>query len=394
MSVRKRSWRDKQGRAHEKWMVHIEHSWPDGRKQTIRKVSPVQTKRGAEQYERELRKLLVSGQWEEENNKKKTPTLEGFVEEFIAFQATLNKATVIDNKRSVLQHHLLPAFGKQRLDKIDERAIDTYKVEKLGTGLAPQTINLQLKLLGRMLRVARKWKLLREIPEIGLLKARKSSFDFLDFEESERFLAAAARHMPAWHPYMVVAIRTGLRVGEMVALRWREDIDLERGRLRVQQSYSRKGEFTSPKNDRARELPLSWDAIEALRKQRGQSTGELVFSGEAGVLNDHATNYAIEKICELGEMRRLHNHVLRHSFASHAVMHGIPIRQVQEWLGHASIVMTMRYAHLAEGHGDELIQRLAPAPKPAASPRPQAARSQHKGSTGKSASPNSPSQPA
>ena len=55
MSVRKRRWRDKQGRQHEKYMVHIQHTWPDGRKQTIRKVSPVQTKRGAERYERELR---------------------------------------------------------------------------------------------------------------------------------------------------------------------------------------------------------------------------------------------------------------------------------------------------------------------------------------------------
>ena len=61
MTVRKRKWSDKAGRQHEKWMIHIEHTWPDGRKQTIRKVSPMQTKRGAEQYERELRQQLVSG---------------------------------------------------------------------------------------------------------------------------------------------------------------------------------------------------------------------------------------------------------------------------------------------------------------------------------------------
>lgn len=74
-------------------------------------------------------------------------------------------------------------------------------------------------------------------------------------------------------------------------------------------------------------------------------------------------------------MRLFNNHMLRHSFASHAVMRGIPIRQVQEWLGHGSIVVTMRYAHLAEGVGDSLIQRLAPAP---AAGR---AKPQHKDST-------------
>ena len=55
--------------------------------------------------------------------------------------------------------------------------------------------------------------------------------DFLTFDECERFLAAAREHVPDWFPYLEVAARTGLRVGEMLALRWREDIDLERGRL-------------------------------------------------------------------------------------------------------------------------------------------------------------------
>jgi integrase len=384
MSVRKRKWRDKQGRQHEKWMIHIEHTWPGGRKETIRKVSPVQTKRGAEQYERELRLQLVSGQWKEAT--KNVPTVAEFADEFLKYQATLNKASGLADKKTLLRVHLLPAFGKIRLDQIDERRIDAYKVAKLayvtprGKTMDPQTINHHLKLLGRMLRVARKWKLIAEVPDISMLKARKAGFDFLDFEETEQFLSYAAEHAPEWHPYLMVAIRTGLRVGEMVALRWREDIDLERGRLRVQQSYSRKNGFTTPKNDKARELPLTWDACEALRAQRSRSTGEHVFPGNEGrVLDDHATNYWIEKIAKLAGLRPLHNHVLRHTFASHAVMRGVPMRQVQEWLGHASIVVTMRYAHLAEGIGEELIQRLAPAKH---TPQSGAARSQHMHGTG------------
>lgn len=50
----------------------------------------------------------------------------------------------------------------------------------------------------------------------------------------------------------------------------------------------------------------------------------------------------------------------RHTFASHAVMRGVPLKLVQEWLGHATIQMTMRYSHLADGLGDEMIKRLAP----------------------------------
>jgi integrase len=368
MSVRKRKWRDKQGRQHTRWMIHIEHSWPDGRKQTIRKISPVQTKRGAEQYEREVRKQLVSGTWKE-GPKKQTPTLEDFAEEFLAYQATLNKASVIDTKRRLLRLHLLPAFGKRRLDQIDERAIDAYTVDKLehitprGKQIEPASVNQHLKLLGRMFRIAHKWKLVREVPQITLLKERKTDFDFLDFEEADAFLAAVAEHRPQWHSYMVVAIRTGLRVGEMVALRW-QDVDLDRGRLQVCRAYSSKTKtFETTKNDKVRELPLTWDAADALRAQRDRVDGELVFAREdGGHFEHHATQYALDKITERIGMRHVHNHVLRHTFASHAVMRGIPIRQVQEWLGHGSIVVTMKYAHLSKGVGDDLIQRLNPKP--------------------------------
>lgn len=106
--------------------------------------------------------------------------------------------------------------------------------------MSPATINLHLKLLGRMLKVARRWRVITESPDIGMLKQRKTEFDFLDFDEAEAFLAGAAEHMPEWYPYLVMALRTGMRVGELVALRWREDVDLDRGRIRVQQSFTTK----------------------------------------------------------------------------------------------------------------------------------------------------------
>ncbi|EDM74262.1 Phage integrase [Plesiocystis pacifica SIR-1] len=366
MSVRKRKWRDKQGRQHERWMVHIEHTWPDGRKQTIRKVSPVQTKRGAEQYERELRKQLVSGEILKGGAKRrKVPTLKEFSEEFLAYQATMNKPGVIDWKKSILRTHLLPALGRRRLDAIDERVIDAFKVSQSQLELAPKTVNDHLKLLGRMLRVAKRWKLISEVPEIVLPKLAAPSFDFLDFKEAKLFLEGAWAYElygGMWPIYMVVAMRTGLRLGEMKSLRWREDLDLDRGRVRVQRSHSDKHGFASPKNGKSRDVPLTLDALEALRSWRGQARGELVFSqlSSGEPLRHRQPNNAVKAIAKSVGLRQIHTHVLRHTFASHAVMRGIPMRQVQEWLGHSSIVVTMRYAHLADGMGDAMIQRLDP----------------------------------
>ena len=162
---------------------------------------------------------------------------------------------------------------------------------------------------------------------------------------------------------MVFAVRTGLRIGEIVVLRWNEDIDLERGRVRVQRSYNRDNGILTTKNDEIREVPLTWDAIEALKTQR-ERVGpkcELVFPGpRGGLLPSQTSNEALKKIGAVIEMPSISNHKLRHTFASHAVMRGIPIRQVQEWLGHGDIHETMRYAHLSQSVGDEMIRRLAP----------------------------------
>jgi integrase len=81
---------------------------------------------------------------------------------------------------------------------------------------------------------------------------------------------------------VVVAVPTGLRVGELVALRWRQDVDLDRGRLRVQRSYHPENGVSTTKNDKIRELPLTWDAIDALHVERSRAKGELVFPGEDG----------------------------------------------------------------------------------------------------------------
>jgi site-specific recombinase XerD len=120
-------------------------------------------------------------------------------------------------------------------------------------------------------------------------------------------------------------------------------------------------------------------ALRLADKSELQRDCELVFRGDDGeVLAAYIANRALQKIAEAIDMRHVHNHLLRHTFASHAVMRGIPMRQIQEWLGHGSTVVTMRYAHLAHGIGDDLIRRLAPALQDERDTPHEAARLQHK----------------
>jgi integrase len=244
----------------------------------------------------------------------------------------------------VLNIHLLGFFAGKQLDQISVREIERYKAAKLQEGLAKKTINNHLGVLGKLLRVAHEWDLLGQIPKIKLLRAPKPAFRFLDFEEAER-LIEAARSEPLWHTMIVVALTTGLRVGELLALEW-ADLDLLRGRMVVRRSAV-EGVVDTPKSGRIREIPLNERARTVLRAHR-HLRGELVFCQEDGsMLTDGQIKWPLYRIRRRADIMDVAWHDLRHTFASHLAMRGVALKSIQELLGHASIEMTMRYAHLS-----------------------------------------------
>ena len=87
--------------------------------------------------------------------------------------------------------------------------------------------------------------------------------------------------------------------------------------------------------------------------------GERIFSKPSGGLLDLKVTYRhLHRICRKAGLRKIGWHVLRHTFASHLAMHGVPLRGIQELLGHASITMTMKYAHLSPDARRDYVQLL------------------------------------
>lgn len=249
--------------------------------------------------------------------------------------------------------HLLPAFGELRLDRIDALRVEGYKARKLDEGLSRKSINNQLTVLRRMLAVAVEWGQLVSVPAIRWLKTPAQEFDFLTFDEAGRLVEGAD---PEWRSMIVVALRTGLRLGELLALRWR-DVDLEAGRLVVRRAAAR-GVVGTPKSGQAREVPLSEEARGALRAQQ-HDRGELVFcDGSGAMLTRNACRRPLWRACGRAGIRRIGWHKLRHTFASHLVMRGASMKAVQELLGHSTIEMTMRYAHLSPDARRDAVRLL------------------------------------
>jgi integrase len=126
----------------------------------------------------------------------------------------------------ILRCHLVPAFGSMLLDAIGYAAIQDYASGKVDTGLSKKTVNNHLTVLRRLLVVAKKRRMIETVPEIEWLKVPEQDFDYLDFGEAQRLIDAADEE---WRPMITVAIKTGLRLGELIARRWREDVDLLKG---------------------------------------------------------------------------------------------------------------------------------------------------------------------
>ncbi len=155
----------------------------------------------------------------------------------------------------------------------------------------------------------------------------------------------------------ITAAFTGLRRGELLALRWR-DVDFSGQAVRVRASFA-EGALTTPKSGKVRSVPLAPPVAERLAKlgQRKRLTGDddLVFIGQSGsYLDGRALRRRYDAALERASLRKLRFHDLRHTFGTRMIAKA-DIRRVQEWMGHADIETTMKYLHYAPRDADAAL---------------------------------------
>lgn len=345
MAVRRRQWTDKAGKQHEAWMVDVAFERPDGRVVRFRKISPVNTRRGAEEYERQVRQELLDG---DRQRRKPVPTFSSFSTRYMTHcqTSTDNKPSTLATKEVKLKP-LRAAFGDRLLDAIDTAAVDSYKSARTKAGLSKKTVNEELGVLAHLLHLAHEWGELPELPSIKRFRgANRHEIDFLTDAEAERLVSLAG---PRWGGMITLALNTGLRLGELCGLSW-DCVDLKNGKLRVAKNVWQ-GILGTPKGNRERTVPLNAAAKACLKAQPRRLDSSWVFPQKDGgfIRNPQWTcEDAISRISTAAALGRpVAWHIMRHTFASNLVMRGASLKAVQELLGHASIEQTMRYAHLA-----------------------------------------------
>jgi integrase len=271
--------------------------------------------------------------------------------------------------RNHVKLYLAPLLGHHRLAKLAPQHVRAFIKRKLADGLSPRTIRLSLVVLGRALGQALRDGLIARnvVKLVDLPRVQRFEGKTLSPEQAKSLLGAAkGERLEALY---TVALSLGLRMGEALGLRW-EDIDLDRRTLTVNRILERIGrghgstlQLVEPKTSRSRRTVNLPDAAgRALKAHRVRQLEERLAAGSAWC--DHGLAFPTMKGTPY-EPRELHVkfkllldkaglpdirfHDLRHSAASLMLAQGIPLRSIQEILGHGSIAMTANlYAHVGE----------------------------------------------
>jgi integrase len=207
------------------------------------------------------------------------PTLRAFAPRFLDghARATRQKPSGIAAKEMILRVHLEPTLGHKKLDAISNEDVQQLKYRLAKK--APKTVNNILTVLNTLLKKATEWQVLDRMPcPIKLLRVPKASTTFYDFDEYERFVAAAKATDPRAYLLVLLSGEAGLRSGEMVALEWR-DMDLSKRQIFVQRS-AWQGQVAAPKGGRLRYVPMTTRLTAALRDARHLRRRARAVSGE------------------------------------------------------------------------------------------------------------------
>ena len=273
--------------------------------------------------------------------------------EFLRYKGDIRKIdpATLGDYRGVVSRYLLPRFGEQRLEAITPDMIDAYKEELIAEGrLSNRVIVRHLTVLhGIFKRANRVWGLGANPASADLVERPQvvysGEFDTLDRGELEALVQAVDDAQDA--ALFKVAAFTGLRQGELLALRWR-DVDFVGGLLHVRGNYT-SGREKVPKGKKVRSVVMTPGVVDALArlKEREHFTGDddLVFPN---IVGEHLDPWALRrrfyKALEQAGLRRIRFHDLRHHFGTNAITK-LDAYAVQSYMGHAHYSTTQRYLH-------------------------------------------------
>jgi integrase len=263
------------------------------------------------------------------------------------------------SKKIYMIRQLLTEFGHYPLRRFDTRMIDQFQTERLKKGNKPATINRLIATLKHMFTKAIDWNMVEEetlkrVRRAKMLEENNRRLRYLNKEECQALVNASPNHLK---PIVITALNTGMRKEEILSLKW-DNVDLKNDFILL----------NITKNGERQEIPINATLHYTLAGIIRRVDVPYVFYEEAIVKENgkdvnKGKRYgnirrSFTTACRKANIRDFHFHDMRHTFASQLAMAGIDLTTIKELLGHKTLTMTLRYAHLAPSHKVKAVDVL------------------------------------
>ena len=273
------------------------------------------------------------------------------------------KVKTWEGYESIVRVRVVPNLGSKSLDRLTSLDVQSLYSALGESGLSSLSIKHTHRVLHRAMVQAVRWNLVVRNPCDGATppQAQRREMNVLTEEQVNVFLEATSDH-PA-HALYVLAITTGMRLGELLGLKW-TDINMEAGKLFVNRSLQRQNDagivFVEPKTARSRRtIQLSQLALSALRRHKTRQNEQRLFHGpewhDTGLVFTNLVGEApdpgwqrqvFQKALADAGLPTIRFHDLRHTAATLLLAKGVHVKVVSEMLGHTTITLTLdTYAH-------------------------------------------------
>ena len=242
---------------------------------------------------------------------------------------------------------LIEVFGNLEIKDLNTRIIEQWQSKRLKCN-KPSTVNRILATLKHMISKTVQWDManeetLKQVRNVKLLEENNKRLRFLTAEECQRLIDCCKPHLKS---IVTVALHTGMRKSEILNLKW-EQVDLNHGFILL----------NITKNGERREIPVDNTLREMFEKIPHSIESIYVFTDRDG--NPYkSVKKSFSTALKKAGIRDFRLHDCRHTYASQMVMNGVDLTTVKDLLGHKSLTMTLRYAHLAPEHKRKAVNIL------------------------------------
>lgn len=287
---------------------------------------------------------------------------------------TLRRQSTYNRYKWVFKKYIKDALGGKPIDQIKRSDIRSLLLAQSKRGLSRSSVTLIRDVISGPLAYAIDDELIDVNPATGILKRlhfgrdKRIKTEPLDWEEVNLFLETCQHHWPEHYAIFLCAFRTGMRLGELLALTW-GDVDWNRHFIRVNKAY-RRGRVEKPKNGRERRVDMS-DLLGAclkgllvLRKKEALAVGrgkpnEILFHRNGKHMEQNYIRRIFKRVLAKAGIREVRVHDIRHSFASLLLSMGQSPVYVMEQLGHSGINTTVDiYGHLIPSSNRQAVNSL------------------------------------